>query len=106
MSHAVLLTCYRASAALLFFAVASPISAQSQPDISQVPPNLRSEAVALMRLCRTDYDRLCAGVQPGGGRILACLQSHAPDLGTACAQAMPRAAALKNDAAAAGILPK
>ena len=28
------------------------------------------------RDCATDIQSLCAGVKPGGGRILACLQSH------------------------------
>jgi hypothetical protein len=28
------------------------------------------------RDCATDIQSLCAGVKPGGGRVLACLQSH------------------------------
>jgi hypothetical protein len=28
------------------------------------------------RDCATDVQSLCAGVKPGGGRVLACLQSH------------------------------
>jgi hypothetical protein len=106
MSHRVSFARFLAPAALAFGAAASPAMAQSQPDLSQVSPQMRSEALALMRLCRSDYDRLCAGVQPGGGRILACLQNYASDLSASCVQAMPRAAALKNDAASAGMLPK
>jgi hypothetical protein len=26
--------------------------------------------------CATDIQSLCAGVKPGGGRVLACLQAH------------------------------
>ena len=67
---------------------------------------MRGEAIALMQVCRGDYDRLCAGVRPGGGRVLACLQSHTNQLSIACGQAMPRAQALKDSAAAAGVMPK
>jgi hypothetical protein len=31
------------------------------------------------RDCTTDVSSLCAGVKPGGGRVLACLQSHVGD---------------------------
>jgi cysteine rich repeat protein len=73
---------------------------------AQVPPQMRGEAMALMQVCRGDYDRLCAGVMPGGGRVLACLQNHTNQLSAACGQAMPRAQALKDSAAAAGVMPK
>src|SRR6516162_1454049 len=38
------------------------------------------------RDCATDIQSLCAGVKPGGGRVLACLQSHvsAGDLSVGC----------------------
>ncbi|MBR0961299.1 cysteine rich repeat-containing protein [Bradyrhizobium japonicum] len=51
---------------------------------------MRSEARAVMQACRTDYRRLCSDVAPGGGRILACLQSHAGQLTPTCAQTLPR----------------
>ena len=92
--------------AIGFCVATSPASAQSRPDPSQFSLQMRSEAMALMRVCRGDYDRLCAGVRPGGGRILACLQSHGSELSASCAEAMPRAAALKDEAAGAGKLPK
>jgi hypothetical protein len=88
--------------ALLISLVATlPAHAQSRP-----AQKMRSEAMALMQICRGDYDRLCNGVKPGGGRVIACLQSHASQLGAACAQAMPRAEALKNSATSAGTMPK
>ncbi len=73
---------------------------------AQVPAPMRSEALALMQICRADYDRLCAGVLPGGGRVLACLQEHSHQVSAACGQALPRAEALKNSATAAGVMPK
>ena len=89
------------AAILISFAVTAPSHAQGQPT-----PQMRSEAMTLMQICRGDYDRLCSGIMPGGGRVLACLQSHTSELSAACAQAMPRAEALKNSAAAGGMLPK
>lgn len=73
---------------------------------AQVPPQMRSEAMTLMKVCRADYDRLCAGVQPGGGRVLACLHEHAHQVSAACGQALPRADALKNSGTSAGVMPK
>jgi hypothetical protein len=89
-------------------AVGVAVAAGSLPAVAQAqaPPQMRSEAMAIMALCHSDYDRLCSGVRPGGGRILACLQSHAGALSPACGRAMPRAQVLKDNAAAAGVLPR
>ena len=92
-----------ALAGLAAVSAALPVAASAQ---AQVSTQMRSEAIALMQVCRGDYDRLCTGVIPGGGRVLACLQDHASQLSAACGQAMPRAQALKDSAAAAGVMPK
>ena len=36
--------------------------------------------------CRTDVQKLCANVQPGGGRIVACLRQNKDKLSDACKQ--------------------
>ena len=51
-----------------FISAAFPMARSAQ---AQVSPQMRGEAMTLMQICRGDYDRLCAGVQPGGGRVLA-----------------------------------
>jgi len=48
--------------------------------------------------CRDDIDRLCAGVQPGGGRILACLRDHTADVSPGCHEMMQRARPPQGDA--------
>ena len=45
------------------------------------------------RDCATDIQSLCAGVKPGGGRVLACLQSHvaAGNLSVGCSTILSKA---------------
>lgn len=38
--------------------------------------------------CEADVKRLCAGVQPGGGRLLACLQQNAASVSQPCADTL------------------
>ena len=73
---------------------------------TQLSPTMKAEAKSLAQLCRADFDKLCPNVRPGGGRILACLESHAVELTPQCQAALPQADALKAKAEAAGVLPK
>src|ERR1022692_1027269 len=47
---------------------------------------------ALRAACAEDAQKLCAGVQPGGGRIVACLKEHKDSLSDRCKQAAGLAA--------------
>lgn len=40
--------------------------------------------------CAADVKRMCLTVEPGEGRILACLQEHEQDLSEACYQSLPK----------------
>jgi hypothetical protein len=69
----------------------TPPSAQTpaQPPPAQAPS---LQAVADARAaCETDIQKLCPGVQPGGGRILACLKQHKDQVSDACKQAVVKA---------------
>ena len=44
------------------------------------------------RDCAVDLKSLCAGVAPGQGHILACLQAHAGDLSVGCSTILSKAA--------------
>lgn len=47
---------------------------------------------AIRAACADDAQKLCAGVQPGGGRIVACLKAHKDSLSDRCKQAAAAAA--------------
>jgi Cysteine rich repeat len=40
--------------------------------------------------CAVDIKRVCLTVEPGEGRMLACLQEHEQDLAEACYQSLPK----------------
>src|ERR1700733_6721347 len=42
---------------------------------------------AIRAACADDAQKLCAGVQPGGGRIVACLKEHKDSLSDRCKRA-------------------
>ncbi|HYZ88260.1 MAG TPA: cysteine rich repeat-containing protein [Myxococcales bacterium] len=43
-------------------------------------------AVAADHPCQADVEKFCAGLQPGQGRILQCLNQHEADLSAECKQ--------------------
>jgi hypothetical protein len=63
-----------AAASLLSLAVIFPGSAQA--------------AKAPLALCKADAERICPGVVPGGGKIVACLKQHKDEVSVGCAKAL------------------
>jgi Cysteine rich repeat len=63
-----------AVASLLSLAVISPGSTQA--------------AKAPLALCKADAERICPGVAPGGGKIIACLKQHKAEVSVGCAKAL------------------
>lgn len=45
----------------------------------------REKARELGAACRGDAQKLCAGIKPGGGRIIECLKQHEADVSPGCA---------------------
>ena len=45
---------------------------------------------AVIGYCKSDIQRLCPDVQPGGGRILQCLKSHKQEMTVGCAQGLAK----------------
>ena len=53
---------------------------------------LAQDLAAIRAACTEDAQKLCGGVQPGGGRIVACLKQHKDELSDRCKQAAGLAA--------------
>jgi len=49
----------------------------------------------LRQACSADYQKLCSGVQPGGGQVMACFQQNIDKLSSACQKALQDAKAAK-----------
>ena len=47
-----------------------------------------AQQAAAMKYCKADFERLCPGVQPGGGRIIACLKEHKEEMSIGCGKAL------------------
>lgn len=47
------------------------------------------------RVCRADVQKLCSGVKPGEGRIIACLKENSSKLSPACAERLSKASGNK-----------
>ncbi len=54
--------------------------------------NVASAQQSVIReACAADYKSLCTGVQPGGGRIIACLKENETKLSSNCQKALTAA---------------
>jgi hypothetical protein len=62
------------------------IAVQAQDTPSPQAPTVR-------QACRADFKKFCSGVQPGGGRLLDCLNAHNGELTTACQESLRTAPA-------------
>jgi hypothetical protein len=67
-------------------AVAAPAPAVAAPVYPPMSP--RQEMAVLRWSCGPDFRALCAGVPPGGGRVIACLRANAPALSPRCRRAL------------------
>jgi Cysteine rich repeat len=43
-----------------------------------------AQTMAERMACRDDFSKYCKGVQPGGGRVIACLGKYEGKLSAAC----------------------
>lgn len=74
----------------LGFAIAASAALADEPPAAQPMPSQKTME-EVRSACQTDVRKLCAGVQPGGGRILACLKEHKTEVSDGCKQAILKA---------------
>jgi len=65
-----------------------PVAMPEAPNVMVLPPR---EALRIVRICAADQQALCAGVPPGGGRIIACLMRNQAALSPLCKNALAMA---------------
>jgi len=68
----------------------APTAAPAVAPLGPIRPMLPRRALMVLSQCRTDQERLCAGVPPGGGKILTCLAANAQQLSPTCYAALAR----------------
>ena len=56
--------------------------------LAVISPGSTQAAKAPLALCKADAERICAGVAPGGGKIIACLKQHKDEVSVGCAKAL------------------
>lgn len=61
--------------------------------------NAPSSSPGVRAACKADAEKLCPSVQPGGGRIAACLKQNDAQVSAACKEARANAHARKAPAA-------
>ncbi|MBN9670856.1 cysteine rich repeat-containing protein [Roseibium aggregatum] len=73
---------------LLAASCASAVSAPLALAQTTITPEMKAKARQTMSVCRADYQKFCANVPRGNGRILSCLNANMNQLQQACAAAL------------------
>jgi hypothetical protein len=83
-----------AMAAALLLSLTPALAQQQAPVPQQQPagaaghppanPELRAARKAMRQACVEDVHTLCAGSEPGGGKIMMCLRSHMDQVSDGC----------------------
>jgi hypothetical protein len=68
----------------------APSPAPAVAPLGPIRPMLPRRALMILAQCRPEQQRLCAGVPPGGGKILSCLAANAQQLSPTCYEALAR----------------
>jgi hypothetical protein len=65
-------------------------------------PAAFAQSGGVMSACKGDIEKLCASVQPGGGRIGECLKAHKEQVSVGCKLAVAQDVAARRQGANGG----
>ncbi|MGD0192815.1 MAG: cysteine rich repeat-containing protein [Rhizomicrobium sp.] len=100
----VLLVCGGTAAAQNSAPAVSPSAAKPTADQPATPPatpqNHPPKGADAGQICKIDLAQFCSAVQPGMGRLIACLNAHKADLHAECRQRITQIYEIESDLAA------
>jgi hypothetical protein len=73
------------------FTIAAGVAMADDPPAAQPTPAQQKPMQEVRAACQADVQKLCSSVQPGGGRIIACLKEHKEEVSDGCKQAIGKA---------------
>jgi hypothetical protein len=78
---------------MLLIALAAPCAIAVADETPAAPPAKPAppKPAEVRAACEADVQKLCAGIQPGAGRVMACLKRHKADVSEGCKQAVAKA---------------
>ena len=68
-----------------------PLGCLSLLSISALAQQPAPPSAEVRQACHADFQKFCAGVRPGGGRIEQCMAPHKAELSQPCRDAMAKA---------------
>jgi hypothetical protein len=66
----------------------SNLSGECQSQLQAMAVRIKEGVLSFKTACETDIKRFCANVQPGGGRILQCLEDRYQEVSDPCYQTL------------------
>ena len=63
-------------------------SGELSPACKENMAKMKEKASDFRHACKDDMKKICAGIQPGGGRIMQCMKQHEAELSPACKEMM------------------
>ena len=66
----------------------SELSDACKAHVAEMKEKMKEKKEEVMAACKGDVDKLCPGVQPGGGAIRKCLHEHKDQVSDSCKATM------------------